>query len=379
MDQQASQPRLGDEYLGDSRHICALFDGPEAESRALFPFVVDGLQLGDRVVWLSEDREEIYDRLAAAFDVAAPVGSGQLDIRPWSESYLASGRFTASAMLRLIRDAISESAAAGYKQTRLVGEMEWAQDGVPGVEELITYEAGVDVIAGAPPNTVICSYDVRRHSASRIAAVLAAHDAAFVGGRLQGVGRLARGETPRDRIVSAASRMFAKAGVRATGVDALIEAAGVAKATFYRHFSSKDGLIVAWLQDPRTRWFEGVRGRAEALAQSPDDVVPQLFRSVADWLEAGDYRGCPYLNTAVELADQTHPASTVIRSYLREIEQSLAEIVASAGYRDSARLGTELQTLVAGSIMLGVSHRTGSFAVAAGDAATQLLADSQRA
>ena len=74
MNQRASQPRLGDEYLGDSRHICALFDGPDAESKALFPFVVDGLQFGDRVVWLSEDRQDTHDRLVEAVGMYRGAG-----------------------------------------------------------------------------------------------------------------------------------------------------------------------------------------------------------------------------------------------------------------------------------------------------------------
>jgi AcrR family transcriptional regulator len=164
----------------------------------------------------------------------------------------------------------------------------------------------------------------------------------------------------------------------ATGVDTLIASAGVAKATFYRHFPSKDNLIVAWLEDPRTRWFEAVRARAEARAESPGDVVTQLFGAVAEWLEAGDFRGCPYLNTAVELPDPDHPASPVIRSYLSEIEGYLAEILAAAGYREALTLATELQTMLAGSIALGVAHRTGSFALAAREGAIRLLRDAER-
>ena len=73
---------------------------------------------------------------------------------------------------------------------------------------------------------MICAYDVRRHSASRIAAVLAAHQAAFVGGRLQRTDRLAQ-RTARDRVLSAASYLFGEAGVMATGVDTLIASAGL--------------------------------------------------------------------------------------------------------------------------------------------------------
>jgi AcrR family transcriptional regulator len=276
-------------------------------------------------------------------------------------------------MLRFLRSVLREGTAPGDPGTRLIGEMEWAQDELPGVDELAAYESGIDAILGHPPAVVICAYDVGRHSASQIAAVVAAHETVFVGGRLRRSSRVGRGTKPRDRILTAATTLFGDDGVRATGVDALIAAAGVAKATFYRHFPSKDDLVVAWLEDPRTRWFDSVRERAEALAESPTDVVPRFFEALADWIEAGAYRGCPYLNTAVELRDSAHPAVATAQAYLREIERFLGEIAAAAGARDPELIGTELQVLAAGSITLGVAHRSTAFAIAAGQAAQAIV------
>jgi AcrR family transcriptional regulator len=182
----------------------------------------------------------------------------------------------------------------------------------------------------------------------------------------------------RSRILAAASQLFETNGVRATGVDALIETADVAKATFYRHFASKDDLIVAWLQDPHTRWFDRMRAEVALRTSSPEEVVPALFVAIGDWLEAGDYRGCPYLNTAVEFPDATHRALPVARTYLREIERFLQQTLAAAGYQRPAELGTQLQTMLAGSIALGVAHQTGAFIAAAGDAAAKLLEASPR-
>jgi AcrR family transcriptional regulator len=372
--------RLGAEELGDSHHVCALFQGLDETRAHTIPFVVDGLRTGERVVYLTEDPAAV--RLAIAttvhdtnVDVAAAERTGRLDIRPWTASYLAAPRFTAARMLPLLRSALRGGTARDDAGTRLVGEMEWAQDRLPGVEELAAYESGIDAILGHPPALVVCAYDVSRHSASRIAAVVAAHETVFVGGRLRRSSRVARATKPRDRILTAATTLFGDDGVRATGVDALIAAAGVAKATFYRHFPSKDDLVVAWLEDPRTRWLDGVRERAEALADSPADVVPRFFEVLAEWIEAGAYRGCPYLNTAIELRDSSHPAVATVQAYLREIERSLGEVAAAAGARDPERIGTELQVLAAGSISLGVAHRSSAFAIAAGQAAVAIVRD----
>ena len=370
---------LGSELLVDARHICALFEGPEAAYSVLALFVQEGLAAGERIVYLTERPDTLPDRLGMRTDAARAMSSGQLEIRTWADTYLVGGRFVGSRMLAEIRESLRTGSGLGFPATRLIGEMEWAQEGVAGVEELATYESGIDVILGRPPHTVVCAYDVRHHTASRIAEVLAAHRAAFVGGRLQRTNGRHAPPSSRDRILSAASRLFAEGGVRATGVDALIASAGVAKATFYRHFPSKDDLIVAWLEDSRTRWFEGVRATAEATASTPDDVIPAFFDALVDWLEAGDFKGCPYLNTAIELGDPYHRATQVVRAYLIEIQGYLAEILSAAGYRDAAVLASELQMLVAGSISLGVAHRSSSFARSAGAAAARLLANAARA
>jgi AcrR family transcriptional regulator len=378
MDQEPRELPLGGEVLGTNRHICALFDGPEAASRVVVPFVLGALRREERVVYLTGDRNAFRERLGGNGQVAAAIGSGQLEIRPWTESYLSGGGFSASRMLAQVRRTLREGLRQGYRATRFIGEMQWAQEGVAGVDQLMPYESGVGAILGRSRDTLLCVYDLRRHTAARIAEVLAVHRTAFADGHFQPTKRAPRRTSPRERILSAASLLFAEVGIRAAGVDTLIDAAGVAKATFYRHFPAKDDLIVAWLEDPRTRWLESVRTQVEARATSPQDLVPLFFAVVGEWLEAGDFRGCPYLNTAIELANPDHPAEPVIRSYLRDVERYIEQILSAAGYRDAASLATELQTMTAGAVILGVAHRTGSFVTAARDAATRLLATAAR-
>lgn len=166
--------------------------------------------------------------------------------------------------------------------------------------------------------------------------------------------------------------------MRAVGVDTLIDVAGVAKATFYRHFPSMDDLVVAWLRDPRARWFDRVRKQAEQAATTPEELVPAFFEAVAKWLEAGDFRGCRYLNTPIEITNNSHPARAVIRGYLQEIEDYLREMLTAGGYRDAALMVAEVQALLAGAISLGVARRTGASALVARDAAIRLLASVER-
>lgn len=167
-------------------------------------------------------------------------------------------------------------------------------------------------------------------------------------------------------------------GIQAAGVDAIIREAAVAKATFYRHFPSKDDLVVAWLRDPRTRWFERVMSQAEGNSANPVDVLPHFFEALVVWLEAEGYRGCPYLNTGVEITDPKHPALAVVAEYLQEVEDYLTGLATAAGYRDPRRLAIQLQSLIAGSISLAVARRNAGNAVAAREAAMTLLREAQR-
>jgi hypothetical protein len=104
-----------------------------------------------------------------------------------------------------------------------------------------------------------------------------------------------------------------------------------------------------------------------------------VFELVAEWLEAEDFRGCPYLNSAVEIGDRSHPATTVIRDFLQDVEDYLAGLAAAAAYREPRSLAAQLQALLAGSISLAVARRSSASAIAAREAAIRLLAAAERA
>ena len=365
--------RLGDDQLGRLRHVCGLFDGPDDAARVLLPFVLDGIERGDRVIHVVQDRAAHVARLPETADVSAALASGQLEIRTWDEAYLSWGGFSSAKMLAYVRRVLREGPSLGFPATRLIGDMEWALGGAPGVEELIDYERGLNAILSRPGAWTVCAYDKRRHPAAGMADLVAAHQAAMEGGRMRKTAQNPPATEPRERLLAAASLLFAENGVARTGVDTLIEAAGVAKATFYRHFPSKDALVMAWLADPRTRWFDRVRLKAEAEAARPGDVIPRLFEAVAEWLEDGDFVGCPYLNTAVEVSGSAHPAGEASRGYLAEIREYLTRSLAEAGHADAARLGPELHALLAGAISLGVATRSTAPALAAREAAIRLI------
>ena len=372
--------RLGGSELRNHRHICALVDGPVEDDPSLMAFVLEGLAEGDRALHVVDPNERTAYLAALrtnGVEVDATMASRQLEVRTWAESYLRGGRFDRTAQLAFIRQALADGRDRGFPLTRLIATMEWSIDA--GVDtELVIYEARVNELLRKVPDVVICAYDLNRHTARMIADVLGVHAVALVDGVLRTNPAPTRASA-RDRLVAAAADLFAANGIQATGVDAIIEAADVAKATFYRHFPSKDDLVVAWLRDPAARWLDGVRARVEAQGANGADAIPVLFETVADWLETGDYRGCPYLNTAAELMEPNHPARVVIREFLQEVEDYLTDKLTQGGYEHPRMLASELQALLAGSITLAVARRSNASALSARDAAITLLASAPRA
>ena len=368
-------PLAGGE-LRDARHVCGFFDGPLEAHRVLMPFIVDGLERGERAVHVVDpERKATHAEwlASAGVDVERTLDTGQLEIHTWQDVYLNGGRFDRASVRAFVMQSLAAGRAGGFPLTRFIGHMEWALQNAPGVEDLVAYESEIDSVLRGVTDPVVCVYDLERHPAGAMAKVLSVHPLGIVDGDLRP--SHAALSTARDRILRAASQLFARNGIGPTGVDTLIASAGVAKATFYRHFPSKDDLIVAWLLDRRSRWVHGVAQRAEERATSPREVIPALFDTVAEWLETEDYRGCPYLNTAVEIRDPTHPALTVVRDYLVEFDNRIRAMLTAMGRRDAAELAPQVQALLAGSISLSVARRTTATVFSARAAAMRLVGE----
>jgi AcrR family transcriptional regulator len=138
------------------------------------------------------------------------------------------------------------------------------------------------------------------------------------------------GPRPRERIIDAARELFHKHGFRAVGVDAIAEAAGTNKMTLYRHFASKDDLIVECLHR--------FAAEADKIWTEPAMAHPGDYRAqLRAWLERAaacvdqDTRGCDFLNAAVELAEPGHPARRVIEHFKIAYRERLVGLCRAAG------------------------------------------------
>ena len=126
----------------------------------------------------------------------------------------------------------------------------------------------------------------------------------------------------RERIIEAATEIFYAQGLRAVSADKVVAKAGITKVTFYRHFPTKEDLIVAYLER-RAQWERDAIAGARAAAGD----VPDVFRIVAEAIGAEScspgFRGCPFINAAAEYPDAQHPVRRVVDAHRRWFRQAI--------------------------------------------------------
>jgi AcrR family transcriptional regulator len=191
-------------------------------------------------------------------------------------------------------------------------------------------------------------------------------------------GRAAAGGA-RQRILATAARLFYRHGIRAVGVDRIIREAQVAKATFYKHFPSKDDLVLAWLRDRESHWLHWIQEELDRREELPEARLLALFDLLGEWIERPGFRGCPFVNAAAEVADPDHPVVEEVRRFRREVEDFLARTAAGAGFHRPERLAAQLSLLVSGTFVAATATGSAAPAAIARAAAEAVLARAPRA
>jgi len=166
----------------------------------------------------------------------------------------------------------------------------------------------------------------------------------------------------RERIVDTASKLFYQRGVRAVGVDLVVQEAAVAKMSLYRYFPTKDDLIVAFLER-EDREFWDLWDRVAARHPDPADELQAHMRWIGERLARENYRGCPQINVAAEFAEQDHPAREVARRHMQMLRSRLQDIVKRLNVARPKPLAAQLAVLVNGAFvssgLLGPEEATG--------------------
>jgi AcrR family transcriptional regulator len=164
-------------------------------------------------------------------------------------------------------------------------------------------------------------------------------------------GRRRGGAATRERILDAAAELFYAAGIRSTSADRIIDAVGITKVTFYRHFRTKDELVVAYLEQ-RAAWERG------AVAQAREGhYAVQALRAIASGIGEAScrpgFRGCPFINAAAEYPDTEHPVRLVVDSHRRWTHDAFLDLAAEAGVADAPAVAGQLMMLRDGAMVSG--------------------------
>jgi AcrR family transcriptional regulator len=155
----------------------------------------------------------------------------------------------------------------------------------------------------------------------------------------------------RERLLETASALFYQEGVRAVGVDLVVEKAGVAKTSLYRHFGTKDDLVAAFLEREDQDFWGAWDRVAELHKDDPKAELDAHLAWIAERVARPNYRGCPQINVAAEFPEADHPARKVAEAHKREMRRRLTAIVRRLAVPNSDECGGQLALLINGAFV----------------------------
>ncbi len=155
----------------------------------------------------------------------------------------------------------------------------------------------------------------------------------------------------RERLLDTAYELFSRRGIRDVGIDELIDRAGVAKATLYRHFPSKDDLITAFLQRREQRWTrEWVEAGATRRGATAEERLLAIFDLFDEWFHQETFEGCSFINVLLEMGPQ-NPAGRASAQHLENIRSIVRRFAEDAGLRDPGSFAHSWHMLMKGAIV----------------------------
>ena len=156
---------------------------------------------------------------------------------------------------------------------------------------------------------------------------------------------------PVDRILATAYELFSHRGVRDVGINELIERSGVAKSTFYRHFPSKDALVLAFLALRDQVWtVDLIVSEARRRGSTPEGRLLAIFDVFGDWFQRDDFEACTFINVLLEMGPG-HPLGEASIGYLARIRGHIQALAEEAGLEHTDEFARSWHILMKGSII----------------------------
>jgi AcrR family transcriptional regulator len=186
-----------------------------------------------------------------------------------------------------------------------------------------------------------------------------------------GQGRL--GASPRERVLTEAFVLFYAHGIRAVGIDLVISRSGVAKATFYRHFPSKNDLVIAYLDRRQRAWFTWLTDTVAARATAPRDRLLAIFDALGEQFADPDFRGSAVINAVAEVGSESPAVVERARVHDAELRAYIRALAEDAGLPGASDVADHWALLIDGAFAAAQRRSPEDVAASTRRAAEQLL------
>ncbi|MEM7757022.1 MAG: TetR/AcrR family transcriptional regulator [Cyanobacteria bacterium P01_A01_bin.40] len=157
---------------------------------------------------------------------------------------------------------------------------------------------------------------------------------------------------PRQRILETASQLFYQKGIQNVGINEIIATSEVAKRTLYRHFASKDELIEAVMKHRANEWLRWFETAVQDRGNTAKERLLATFDVLREWYASPDFRGCPFINAVLEIADASHPAHEVSIGVRESIRIQIKQLANQAGVEDSESFSQQYLLLIGGASLM---------------------------
>src|SRR3954470_23336858 len=184
-------------------------------------------------------------------------------------------------------------------------------------------------------------------------------------------------ESARGRLLNAATRLFCKNGINATGIDAIINEAGTAKTTLYKLFGSKTALVTAVLESEGKQWREWFIAAIEAGGGDAQTKLMRIFPALKSWFGEERFYGCPFINAVGEHDKDQKQFRAIAMKHKKVVLAHIEKLAAELGATDPESLAHQLALLIDGAIVAAMVSRNPGVADTAGLAAGCLLVPSK--
>jgi AcrR family transcriptional regulator len=193
--------------------------------------------------------------------------------------------------------------------------------------------------------------------------------------RKQGTRRITAAAVAHAQILDAAENLFYLEGARNVGIDAVVKRAGLNKMSLYRQFDSKEDLLQHYLLRRDRKFWAYFDASIDKHPNAPRHQLRQLFIDLAQRTSVPSYRGCPFVNVAVEYPDRSHVARRMVADNKARLLQRLIELANAAGARDASSLAKSLALLIEGAYAASQTYGPDSSVMTALPMAAELLID----